>query len=359
MASVVKVGRKWYAIYKNQYGIWTRKAGYADKSMTVKLAARLSDESQRILSGDLDPSIESQRIQRAKPVEAHILQFEEHIRSNKRSLNHIQYTILDIRRFVDFSGVQHAAVINIPMVDMWRNHCLTVGYPKHMLPGFKPKPDSVKTVNRRISSLKAFLTFLTGFGGVERNVLANYKPLNVVGHETFNRRAMTKAEVDLLIANTPDSNRKLIYLFALRTGFRRSEIEAMTPSNFNFRSKTITIGASQSKRKTENQQIPMHVALIEPLKAICNGKADNEPVFNMPDKNDIVRLLKSDCVKAGVDPTDIDFHSLRHTFCSLLAESGIRPEVLIRLARHKNLSTTMRYYVHVRPESEAEALNKI
>ena len=359
MATVTKVGKKWYAVYKNQYGIWTRKAGYADKSETLKLAQRLEDQNKRILIGDLDPAAEAMRIQRSKPIESHIQQFESHIRSHKRTLNHIQYTITDLRRFVEFTKIQHSAAITVPIVDGWRNHCLTVGYQKHNHKNFKPTPDSVKTVNRRIASLKAFLTFLVGFGGVERNVLATYKPLVTAGHETFNRRALTSGEVKLLIENTSDLNRKLIYQFALKTGFRRSEISSMTPDNFNFKAKTITINARQSKRKTENQQIPMHNDLIKPLQELCKGLNADDKVFKMPAKDDLVSLLKSDCTACGIDSTDIDFHALRHTFCSLLAEQGIRPEVLIRLARHKNLATTMQYYVHVRPESESEAINRL
>lgn len=146
MASVQKRGKKWYSIYKNQYGLWCQKVGYSDKSETLRLAQRLEDESKRILSGDLDPAVEAQRIQRSKPIEAHIQQFESHIRSNKRTLKHVRYTIQDIRRFVEFSKVQHASAINLPVVDLWRNHCLNVGYQKHTHINFKPTPDSPKTI---------------------------------------------------------------------------------------------------------------------------------------------------------------------------------------------------------------------
>ena len=132
----------------------------------------------------------------------------------------------------------------------------------------------------------------------------------------------------------------------------------MTPVNFDFVNKTITVSPLCSKRKSESQRIPMHNELIEPLQTVCNGKNGTDKIFSFAGKR-LVKNLKADCQAVGIDPTDIDFHALRHTFCSLLAESGIRAEVLIRLARHKNLATTMRYYVHIPPESEAEAINRI
>ncbi|MHB1768617.1 MAG: tyrosine-type recombinase/integrase [Phycisphaerae bacterium] len=358
MASVQKRGNKWYAIFKNQYGLWSQKSGYSDKAMTMRLAQKLEDENKRILSGDLDPAAEQARIQRSKPVESHINQYESHLQSHRRHKYYIQGNILDIRYFFEFSKLTHASAVTIPMVDAWRNHCLTVGY-KKKAHSINPTPDSIKTVNRRITSLKMFLNFLVSFGGVERNVLIAYKMLNSVGHETFHRRSLTESEVELLLSKTPDEKRKMIYQFALQTGFRLSEIESMTPSNFDFKNKLIRINAIQSKRKTENQIIPIHNELFAPLRNACKGLNPDDKVFKFGRKNNIVPLLRADCAACGIDTTDIDFHALRHTFCSLLAETGIRPEVLSKLARHKQISTTMRYYVHVRPESEAEALNKL
>lgn len=52
--------------------------------------------------------------------------------------------------------------------------------------------------------------------------------------------------------------------------------------------------------------------------------------------------------QAGIEVIDkkgekIVFHSLRHTFCSTLANQGVNVNEIAALAGHKSLQTTMRY----------------
>ena len=44
----------------------------------------------------------------------------------------------------------------------------------------------------------------------------------------------------------------------------------------------------------------------------------------------------------------MDFHALRHTYCSWLAASGISPKELMTLARHTDARLTLGRYSHVR-----------
>jgi len=41
---------------------------------------------------------------------------------------------------------------------------------------------------------------------------------------------------------------------------------------------------------------------------------------------------------------DLNFHSLRHTFCSNMADYGCPASELMRLAGHESIKTTMKYY---------------
>jgi site-specific recombinase XerD len=50
-------------------------------------------------------------------------------------------------------------------------------------------------------------------------------------------------------------------------------------------------------------------------------------------------------VEAGID-RPITFHSLRHSFCTMLAEAGKSAIVIKEAARHADVSTSMRY-VHI------------
>jgi integrase len=64
-----------------------------------------------------------------------------------------------------------------------------------------------------------------------------------------------------------------------------------------------------------------------------------EPVFPTFDPAQAARMLKADLKTANIDYKDsdgkyADFHSLRHTFITLLARSGVHPKTAQDLARH-------------------------
>jgi len=48
-----------------------------------------------------------------------------------------------------------------------------------------------------------------------------------------------------------------------------------------------------------------------------------------------------------------DFHSLRHTFITNLANSGVHPKTTQTLARHGSISLTMDNYTHTLSEQES------
>ena len=53
-------------------------------------------------------------------------------------------------------------------------------------------------------------------------------------------------------------------------------------------------------------------------------------------------------------------HTLRHTFCTKLANAGMNPKLLQYLMGHSNINMTLNYYAHVTFESakaEMERLN--
>jgi len=358
MATVTRKvkGGKWYAIFTDDQGRQRWKTGYTDKAETQRMANRLEDEAKKVRMGDIDHQAVTRRMERNRPMAEHIESFRQAMVGLGRSSNHIAYTIRDVELCIDHTGITNPNQLTKTQVELWRTHCLTKGYPDWRHPDGPPNRDSRKTVNRRIASVRAWLYHLMDKLAVDRNVLFRMKMLDCEGHQTFKRRALTKAESGLLVDKTPDPHRREIYRFILHTGLRRAETAHMKPSNFNFTNRTITVIASEGKRKGENQIIPMHPALVDPLKELCNGKKSTDRIFDVPRKQVAVAVLHGDCLAAGIDTRDVDFHALRHTYITHLAEAGVRPEVLQKLARHDEIKTTLSYYVHLRPDDEHNAI---
>jgi integrase len=85
-------------------------------------------------------------------------------------------------------------------------------------------------------------------------------------------------------------------------------------------------------------------------------------VFRIPERrHKASALFKADLAAAGIPYRDedglvADFHALRHTFISNLANGGVHPKVAQALARHSTITITMDRYSHTRHEEETEAL---
>src|SRR5262249_46487815 len=72
-------------------------------------------------------------------------------------------------------------------------------------------------------------------------------------------------------------------------------------------------------------------------------------------------MFRADLEGAGIAYRDAaglvtDFHSLRHTFITNLANAGVHPKTAQTLARHCSITLTMDRYSHTLREQEAEAL---
>jgi integrase len=344
MASLIKRGDTWTVVYLDASGKRKWVSGYASKPETQRLADRLEDEKRKIRTGEIDPLAEARRKERSKPITEHVAGYKAHLEAKGSSGNHVAYTIADIEKLMAFGGVKQAGSITWGLIDKW-------------VLSLKEK-DSARTINRRIGSVQAFLRHLQQQGGVSEYTLIKYPKQQTRGKERRRRRALSQSECNLLLAceQVPE-DRRLIYRFAILTGFRFSEVGSMMPSSFRFDQKTITVSAADAKNKKRDQVVPMHPDLIEPLHKLCEDKDRYARVFVMPSRTEAAKTIREDCKLAGVDVTHVDFHALRHTFVTLLAESGVHPKVLQSLARHSTLETTLRYYTHFKQADERSAVS--
>jgi site-specific recombinase XerD len=60
---------------------------------------------------------------------------------------------------------------------------------------------------------------------------------------------------------------------------------------------------------------------------------------------------------AGLEPTG-GWHRLRHTYCSRLADRGVAPTAIQKLARHKTFAVTARY-VHLDGDVLKDAIRSL
>ena len=206
---------------------------------------------------------------------------------------------------------------------------------------------AAKTCNEYLTLASAFLNWM------ERNERTAFNPLRRVtksetrGKEVRKRRALSQAEVDLLVSRS--GKRGLPYFLAAYTGLRRREIQQLMWSDVHLDvpKPYLEVRASTTKNK-KSALIPLVPALAEglrerfPKKALKPGKVFRTGIPT-------AKTLRVDLKACGITPEDdlgrvVDFHALRYTFASMLAKAGVAPRVTMELMRHSDMRLTQNTY---------------
>ena len=99
------------------------------------------------------------------------------------------------------------------------------------------------------------------------------------------------------------------------------------------------------------------------MQDFLNNKTPQDKAFNLPHGAMASRMIQADLKPAGVEyKTDegcCDFHSLRGTFCTDLVSAGVEIHNAQKLMRHKNIKTTMKYYVHIHRPALVDAIERL
>jgi integrase len=254
------------------------------------------------------------------------------------------------------------------------------------LPRQCPLPDergiSIYASNDYLAALKAFANWLVRSRRLAENPFRYLAKLNPATEQNrkHDRRPASDTDFEQLIAATINSkpfrsltgrDRIMLYLLAVNTGFRVSELASLTSSRFDFAGDvpTVTVLAAYSKRrKTDTRPLPKDLAesLGQFLDERRLAKAGSEESHiwpgSWPEKAAV--MLRRDLEAAGIPYQDgagrfLDFHSLRHTFGTNLARAGVAPKVAQELMRHSDVNLTLGIYSHMEMSDLAGAVGKL
>ena len=202
------------------------------------------------------------------------------------------------------------------------------------------------TVNREVTFLKSLLQRAVDWGYLDRNPLHGLKPLK---EAPIRERYLTKEEGERLIQAASEYLRDII-VFALATGFRKSEIFGLTWDNVilnkRFTYGEITVIGKGNKRRN----IRMNKTVYEML---CrkSQKKQNQYIFPSPKTggkiDNVDNAFRMALKKAGIE--NFRFHDLRHTAASWMVQGGADIYAVQKILGHSNIQTTQRY-AHQSPE---------
>lgn len=229
-----------------------------------------------------------------------------------------------------------------------------------------------QTFNFYLAALKGLCRYMVKNRRATENPLAGLDPLNVRTDRRHDRRALTVGELRALLDATDNgperfgmsgSQRSMMYRLAVETGLRANELRTLTRASFALdgAAPTVTVAAAYSKHRRADT-LPLRPELAAELRNFVAGLAPAAQVFKLPATRRFAAALFQDDLKAaGVAYVDdagrfADFHALRHTFITNLANGGVHPKTAQTLARHCTITLTMDRYSHVVRGDQTAAL---
>ncbi|HEX13137.1 MAG: tyrosine-type recombinase/integrase [Desulfurella sp.] len=207
------------------------------------------------------------------------------------------------------------------------------------------------SLNRKLSSLRAFLTFIRKHYQLEidlsylKNVKVNFKIEKPIDYE-FLKTLFT------------DTRNGLILLFFYATGLRVSELINLKISDIYFDAGLIRVVTKGSKMRL--LPVSMDVLLkikdyIANIRSAYSNSESKDYLFLSKQGKPFTRaaiwkIIKQESRAKGFD---LHPHSLRHLYATHLLERGANIKIIQELLGHSSLNTTQRYTF-----VSDEALNK-
>ena len=217
------------------------------------------------------------------------------------------------------------------------------------LSGLDARPSSVA---RKASALRSFYKFLMLEHIIKTNPTTN---IELPKRDKPLPKLLTTDEIELLISSAGDI-RTSIRLRAMiellyASGLRVSELCEL-PMTANLGDRLLIHGKGAKERI-----VPMHEAAQHALKKWIEYRGDNESKYVFPSNSEsghitrdgFFKILKKCAVLAGIEPSRVTPHVLRHSFASHLLAHGANLRAIQTMLGHEDISTTQ-IYTHVLPE---------
>ena len=283
---------------------------YEDKEK-ITLAINLRDEFEKQLNNE--------RLfgKRASGAEVNFIDYFDEISQVKK---HDSY-LCSFKKYSSFVGKDF-----IPMKNIDNRHCASFArYLENS--GIKQN-----TASLYFKKFKAVLNQAIDDELIESNPAQKV----IVKTEHSKREFLTIDEFKLLAATPMKKiDTKNAFLFACFTGLRLSDLQALRTDDMQGGMLYV-----RQKKTREPLRIKLSKTAIKVLKQ--QPKYKDGLIFHLSDRKVIGQSIKRWIKRSGITK-NITFHSSRHTFATLLLDSGADIYAVSKLIGHRDLKTTQRY----------------
>lgn len=277
-------------------------------------------------------------------------QFIQYLRYEKNYSSHTVFAYeRDINQLMDYAAseyqVEDPQQIDSDIIRAW-------------MVSLMEKGKTARTVNRKLSSLKSFWTFLLRRDAVKTNPLRKvispkiHKPL-----PSF----LKEDELNELLDNTSEDNqedtfiacrnRLILEVFA-QTGMRRAELIGLNLADIDMSACLLRVEGKRNKQRLIpfGEMLKERILQYESLRddQLRKSSVESSPSFFIRENgkplypNLVYRLVHEDLSKVGTLSKNSP-HVLRHTFATTMLNNGAELNAVKELLGHANLSATEVY----------------
>ena len=179
-------------------------------------------------------------------------------------------------------------------------------------------------------------------------------------------------------------------IILLGTGLRISELCGLTEADIDLDKQLINVDhqllkiadvgyyVETPKTKSGNRVIPMSEKVLEAFQRVLNKRKYAQPIilegytkFLFLNRNGLPKVAvnyesmfrglvrKYNKTQKVALPKVMTPHTLRHTFCTTLANAGMNPKALQYIMGHSNINMTLNYYAHTTSETSITEMKRL
>lgn len=220
------------------------------------------------------------------------------------------------------------------------------------------------TINRKLSSLKAFFRMMVAVGMIDKNPADSTLVKGYRVDDPVSGKSLTRKDLQRILDSAGDEeddllrSRNLAILHLLTFGgLRRSEIANVSWEDFTEEGAFQLLRLPDTKSGVDQdiklQSIVLHYLQmyresLEQHGYSLTGKAfislSRNQSHGSPITDQSINLIVRRYARRAGLTRNVTAHMFRHTCCTLSIEGGAKPQQVQAHLRHKDLKTTMRYY---------------
>ena len=190
-------------------------------------------------------------------------------------------------------------------------------------------------------------------------IVKNYAEfIKIPKFEKKEKRIFSKDEIAKLWENSHDKRVQAVLLM-IYTGFRIGEIVALKVGDIDLDKGIITGGEKTSAGKDRIVPIPPNIPELSSFLKNFIEQSKNDRLFQMTVSQFRDQVFYGALIYCRIPERGLTPHSTRHTFASLSAAAGMRPENLSKIIGHSDFSTTAEVYIHQDVDTLLKEMSKI